>query len=413
MARNDRTIVLRRIMTPPDEVRAKKEFDSLLEKVKAAPWTKSWGVSKSQPTTNDEGFEFVLKFKKNKGQDRAEARQFELLLERFIKASQLQKYQKNGRWIISHGGVNLTVEEGGGIVQDFTPEPSIIVRSEDAPVFEASDDIDYLPLPERIEKGDHYNHIYDREPHINRLLKTINLSVETAFNERTHPLLWGPPACGKTEILLATRQVVRPENVLVLDATQTSAAGAIQKLLKERKLPRFCIVEEIEKREEKELKWLLSPLDVRGEVRKLNFRTDDARQIRMLFMATVNDMSLFEKVCAGALQSRFSGCKIFCQRPSRATLARILERDLRKIPSFHETWLDWIEPTLSFAYDKLGITDPREIKPICLIGRDGLLDKSAQREILATMSQEQIRNAVKRRDELYQESQEQLATIDL
>ena len=127
---------------------------------------------------------------------------------------------------------------------------------------------------------------------------------------------------------------------------------------------------------------MLGVMDFRAEVRQLKFRSGLAqRQVKLLCLATVNDMGLFNEMMDGALASRFSH-KIFCPRPSRETLTKILEREVEK----NKGDKAWINPTLDYCLDVEKINDPRRIITVCLCGREKLLTGEYQTMLTATMA---------------------------
>jgi hypothetical protein len=237
-----------------------------------------------------------------------------------------------------------------------------------------------------LEMGDHFDHIFDRNPHILRVYSAIETAVQTKFYSRNHCVLYGPPACGKTEILLAFGQMMGKENqaFMKFDATSMTQAGVLRILTGSGILPPVLIVEEIEKTSDRDLRWLLGLLDKRGEVRQTNFNVGNRmKNAKMLCLATVNDMDLFRRVMSGALASRFSN-QIYCSRPSETVMRMILAREIKLINGKEE----WIEPTIEFCVRKMQWNDPRKIIPVCLCGKDRLLDGSYQEAILATLSPE-------------------------
>jgi MoxR-like ATPase len=151
------------------------------------------------------------------------------------------------------------------------------------------------------------------------------------------------------------------------DATATTAAGAIKELAEREILPRVLVVEEIEKADEKSLAFLLALCDLRGEIRKTTARATIQRDTKLLVIATVNNVELFQKLQAGALASRFAN-KIGFSRPSREQLAMILEREVSKIDGDSR----WIKPALDYCEER-DITDPRQVIALCLCGRDMLI----------------------------------------
>jgi MoxR-like ATPase len=165
------------------------------------------------------------------------------------------------------------------------------------------------------------------------------------------------------------------------DATATTAAGAIKDLAEREILPRVLVVEEIEKADEKALAFLLALCDLRGEIRKTTARATIQRDTKVFVIATVNNVDLFEKVLAGALASRFAN-KIYFKRPSRDTLAMILDREVAKVDGDEA----WIKPTLDYCDDR-DITDPRQVIALTLTGADMWLSGEYQ-TMLADTSQE-------------------------
>lgn len=246
----------------------------------------------------------------------------------------------------------------------------------------ANVDIGYLHLeiPEDFESN--FDHLYGLEAHISRVKRAIEGTMETGWSKRLHCALIGPPGCGKSDICSSLKAAIGPENVLEFDATSTTMAGA-QKELADRvdsgqDLPRVLLVEEIEKADEKSLSWLLSLMDLRGEIRKTTARGKINTDTKMICIATVNDVPTFKKIAFGALYSRFSN-KIYFRRPTRELLGKILQREVDAIDGKNE----WIEKALDLA-DEIRTTDPREVISLMLCGRDALLDGTFQKEYMWT-----------------------------
>ncbi len=232
-----------------------------------------------------------------------------------------------------------------------------------------------------INPGNYFDHIYERDNQIKIVLSALEAARDSNLQNRFHTVLFGDPACAKTEILLSVKRMLGPNAVLQFDATSTSKAGAERILLDSEQLPPVLILEEAEKTDENSLRWLLGILDHRAEIRKTNFNIGTVRkEVKLLCLATVNDMNLFNKVMSGALASRFTH-KVHCPRPSREVLAHILKREVVKVAGGK---MEWIEPTLKYCYDTEHITDPRHIIAVCLCGKDALLDGSYVKSLEAT-----------------------------
>jgi hypothetical protein len=241
-----------------------------------------------------------------------------------------------------------------------------------------------------VEINGHFDRIYDREHQINIIHSAVIAAKKSDFTNRFHCVLHGPPGCGKSDILLSVGNMLGNENdaYMKFDATSTTEAGASRILLEADYIPPVLIVEEIEKTDEKSLRWMLGILDQRAEIRRTNFRIGNrARNVKMLCLATVNDMDLFRRAMSGALSSRFAH-EIYCPRPSREVMRLILEREVKKVKGK----MKWIDPTLKFCYDEQGWDDPRKVIPICLCGRESLMDGSYQKSILETRREERQKN---------------------
>lgn len=247
-----------------------------------------------------------------------------------------------------------------------------------------------------LDPGTHFARIYAREAQITRILGALDLAKRTEFIKRTHSVLDGDPGCGKTEIMRATAQMLGQENHhwMWFDATSMTKAGVIEQLINSEYVPPVLFIEEIEKCDENSLRWLLGVMDVRGQVRRTNYRVgNQAKDVRMVVIATANDVNLLKGLMSGALYSRFAN-KIYCPRPDREIMRRILEREIVEIKGKPE----WIEPTLQFAFDKWGMTDPRDIITICSCGGDLLLSGKYQQDYEATMHPEEKESLLRSKD---------------
>ena len=245
--------------------------------------------------------------------------------------------------------------------------------------------------------GAYFSHIYEREPQIKMVMSAINAAIQSCYENRFHVVLYGPAACGKTEITRTFVSMFGDEAVLEYDATATTQAGAIKDLKERENTPRILVVEEIEKTEESALRWLLALLDHRAEIRKTNYRETVQREIKLLCIATVNDFELFSKLMYGALASRFAH-KIYCPRPNEAILTRILTREIERLPDaenpdFLAHARQWIKPAIKFALDH-NMNDPRQVTAICLSGGQELVTGRYQEMLEECMGPESIKDVM-------------------
>jgi hypothetical protein len=227
-----------------------------------------------------------------------------------------------------------------------------------------------VTLPDDEDWAEGFAHLFGLTPHITRVRAALEAGLDSGWANRFHCALVGPPGCGKSDIGESLRRLLGEDAVMKLDATSTTAAGAIKELAEREILPRLIVIEEIEKAPEAAMSFLLGVLDQRSEIRKTTARGTIQRDTKLFAIATVNDVALFRKLQAGALSSRFPNL-IFFKRPPREVLAQILTREVQKVHGDYE----WIAPTLDYCADR-DITDPRKVISLCLCGRDAWLDGS-------------------------------------
>lgn len=249
---------------------------------------------------------------------------------------------------------------------------------ENVPAGEMYDAVGYANCTVPEDWDEHFTHLYGLDQHIERIRRALEAGQISGWTHRFNCALQGPPGCGKSDIAKSIKEALGPDAVIEYDATATTGAGAITDIISREVLPRVIIIEEIEKADPKALDFLLSILDLRGEVRKVTARENIERDCKMFAICTVNDVELFSTLRAGALASRFSNEIVF-KRPSRETLQKILVRELDKVGGSHE----WITPCLDFC-ESMDITDPRMVTAHCLCGREMWLDGTYGKMIAET-----------------------------
>lgn len=234
----------------------------------------------------------------------------------------------------------------------------------------------------------HFSRIYGREPHIRLILDSLKLAKETQFHKRNHVLLGGSPGCGKTAIMEELKKILgqEGESYFWLDGTSMTKAGVCKLIMDSPVVPPVLFVEEIEKTSEDSLRFLLGLMDQRGEIRRTNYHIGhQAKDARMLVIATANDIALLQSLMSGALYSRFQN-KLHCQPPDRVIMEQILKREIEDIPHDAQALAatQWVSTTLAFAYDQEALRDPRDLITILTCGRDRLLDGSYQKDWKST-----------------------------
>lgn len=239
---------------------------------------------------------------------------------------------------------------------------------------------------EQIELHDAFKGIYGRGPHIRSILSSIWSFVESKGERASHTILWGLPACCKSQILLGLVKLFGEGAFLRLDATSTTRAGLERLIFKTLdQMPPLFICEEIEKADEQALRIWLGGMDGRHEFRKVNNNMCEVKKVYFMSLATANDKDKFDnmmggriagnKYYPGALSSRFVH-HLECPRPNAAQMKMILNREIQN----YGGKIEWIEPCLELA-KILNTDDPRKIIGF-LDGHDRLLDYSYQKDQL-------------------------------
>ena len=256
------------------------------------------------------------------------------------------------------------------------------VREEKLPIIE-----EFIRDEVALENSEYFQGIYARGPHIRTVLSSVKSFLETNGERRNHTVLYGLPACAKTQILNGVANLLGEDAVLRLDATSTTSAGIYKLFFKELDVvPPVVIMEEAEKTSEEALRVWLGALDDRGELRKVNYREMKVRSVQILCLATVNDKEQFDMLMGGkklsgggikpgALSSRFHN-DIECPRPNSQVMRKILARDIREKGGR----MEWIDPIVELS-ELIETNDPRKVLAL-LDGGDRLMTGEYQRDIL-------------------------------
>jgi hypothetical protein len=276
------------------------------------------------------------------------------------------------------------------IAIDGQPYIAVGEGKDESAEHDPDESVGYAPfvLPPWDEFKSHFTELYGMDDYIVTLYETLKTAVDSEWRIRCNFALIGPPACGKSQLMKCLANALLPGATLMMDGTSTTAAGALELLKAMAEMPRVLLSEELEKQDDKQTRWMLGMLDIRGEVKKLTTRTQIDRETHLIGICTVNDEHAFEKMNAGALASRYT-IPLYFTRPHRNVMHKIVAREIGKLGDFtgrakceicerptggvHR----WINPALDFAED-MNTSDPRRVIGFATLGRDGLLDKSYQ-----------------------------------
>ncbi|CAE7860294.1 unnamed protein product [Symbiodinium microadriaticum] len=217
---------------------------------------------------------------------------------------------------------------------------------------------------EEIERHPAFSGIFGRAAHIRVIFSSIKTMCDTQGMRRNHCMLWGLPACAKSQLMMGVQQVLGKGAFLAINGNSATKAGIetiFLKRLKETGTPPVVFIEEIEKTLEAILTVWLSILDDRAEVRKVTYHDQGRAEARVLVVATANDKILFDRLMGGrpkhpgAISSRFTK-KLYVPRPDDAIMRKILARDIK----LYGGKMKWIDPCIEIMRE-LNTNDPRTV----------------------------------------------------
>jgi len=218
------------------------------------------------------------------------------------------------------------------------------------------------------------------------VMARVQNAIKWDFSMRFHGLLIGPPGCGKSSTLEFLRMMFSDDAVLRFDGTAMTSAGVAKTIEKLDVMPRFIIVEEIEKAPNEAVAVLLGMMDSHGEIRKNTYKDQIQRDCRVVVLATANNWEKLQSMQSGALASRF-GAPIVFHRPTDEMLRIIIMQNLETVGlDKHKHASKWIERTLEWCHrPDVNNLDPRYVISVCLNGQDDLLNGKYQADLEATM----------------------------
>lgn len=226
-----------------------------------------------------------------------------------------------------------------------------------------------------LDPSGYFDHLYDRESQINVLLSGSRTAIESDFKIRTHALFYGPAAGGKTSLTTAFINMVGEEHCYRIDATTSTQAGVLNDIIERGQFIKFLIIDEIEKCKEEQLRWLLSIMDERGELRVNNAKLGFVQKSLPAFViATTNDIDKVERFMSGALHSRFSD-RIHCPRIRDETIFRAVKKYIDMINGDDS----WIYPAVKYVREVEKTDDIRRMIAVAVNGRERLVTGEYQR----------------------------------
>lgn len=388
-------VLERRISKKVSKEKIVAQIEYINKRALASSRGRAWKVTASclEPIFEDPDwvFRFDLIFEKIKGSKGGEAeyKQWQQIRAMVEQSGSASKYKDSPWKIVSDSSDNTRVPSDNVV---FSIEQELKTTAKDVKEVSPIEKVktwDDLVVPEELLGSDSdihlkthsaWSNLYGVNPQIRIILSNIKRAQETNGDSRNHAVLFGHAGCGKTTTMFCIEKMFGSGAVLKLDATSTTKAG-IEKLFFSdlAEIPPLVFMEEAEKADPEALKIWLGALDDRGEIRKVNFRVNQLRAIKVLFICTVNNKALFDRMMgsdgseAGALSSRCV-TQIYYPRPSELILQQILEKEVKEKGGNP----DWIAPAIEMAA-RLNVTDPRIVRSY-LAGGNRLLDGTYQKD---------------------------------
>ena len=401
--------VQRRVGQRTSDSIIQKQIDYLIGRALGGARGKSWSAQykRVKSPCQENGlwvFVYQLTFEKNKGQKGGSAE--------YSQWSEIQAMLGKTGSNSKFGQYPWEIVEENSIKEDSANQPEgspkngekVLSNVRDVVIPSKVKTFSELLFPEELigENSDEhlanhpcFQHIYGLNPQIRTILTAIKAARETDGKMNFHHVLYGPPGCGKTTVLLAIEELLGEGAVLRLDTTATTRPG-IERLFFDqlKEIPPIISCEEIEKAKEDGLQVWLGALDDRQEIRKVNFHQARVLKIQILFLCTCNNKRAFDRMMnngteeQGALSSRCVN-QIYFPRPTEETLKLILKREIDKRGGDYA----WVEPCIKLARE-MKLSDPRQVRAF-LAGGEKLLDGSYQKDRLHSWEQAKSAGEIK------------------
>lgn len=234
----------------------------------------------------------------------------------------------------------------------------------------------------------YFKDLFGVDPQIRMLLRRAERAIESDFENRFHAVLVGPPGCGKSTTLTAFQAMFGRDACIRFDGTAMTSAGVIATLNALDVMPRFILIEEIDKAPNDAVAVLLGIMDAHGELRKTTAKGNIAKDCRAMVLATANSWTRLKEMQMGAVASRFGDNPIKFKRPEDDMLRAILMFHLEKSAKTrgHKNAPKWIERTLEWCNSpEVDNHDPRYVISVCINGQDDLLTNQYYDDMRETM----------------------------
>lgn len=219
---------------------------------------------------------------------------------------------------------------------------------------------------------------------IELIMSALESAIRTQFADRSHVLAYGPPGCGKSEVLRTLCNVLGTRHAQFFHAPSLTKAGAEEYLLSENEVASLIVLDELDKAPPDVGTAWLQLMSDNPEMNKTDARSGHRSRVRrILVIAAVNDPDRLSKRLSRALFDRFAN-RVFFPPPSAEDIQRILEA------AADRSGIDrrCVTEVLNFARENEGTMELRRLMGLLRSGRDRWLDGQYAQHLMVVQDQE-------------------------
>jgi chromosomal replication initiation ATPase DnaA len=200
-------------------------------------------VSENNKPFQNEGnwiFDYKIELTKENGKGDAWNRQWANIVKVAIKTGNGTRFNKFPWRVTEPTKEEINHLIGNDLEETFLPDNSRVTVHDEKLLPEDADEVHQKHYADiSLDRGDFFSHIYDRQAQIERIISAIKAAKHSGMENRFHCVLYGPPGCGKSDILLSVCRMLGKESeaYIKLDATSMTQAG-IETLLLDPNTPK-------------------------------------------------------------------------------------------------------------------------------------------------------------------------------
>lgn len=230
----------------------------------------------------------------------------------------------------------------------------------------------------------HFQQFVNLDSQLELIMSAVETAIGTQFTDRCHALVYGPPGCGKSEVLRTLCNLIGQHHAKFFHAPSLTKAGAEEYLLSENECASIIVLDELDKAPPDVGTAWLQLMSDSPEMNKTDARNGHrSRERRVLVIAAVNDPERLSKRLSSALFDRLA-LRVFFPPPTPADLQRILEAEADRSGIDRRC----VTEVLRYAGNVEGIKQLRSLVGLLRAGRNRWLDGQYAQHLMAVQDQE-------------------------